>query len=187
MNSRTKPSLHEESRIFLSIQKAMHFIIISAGCIMAATFFCVVILRYGFNANLFAYEEWLMVIAFWMFFIASAIATRDNVHINADILGIFIKQAKTAWIHKVTVKTIELIILIYLTYLGCLMITEEIAAYPMWQQSIALKIPFIVPRLGIAVGFFMMLVFTALHLVSLLKQGPTETSQSIIKHPEVKP
>ncbi|WP_460755959.1 TRAP transporter small permease [Marinomonas epiphytica] len=151
---------------------------------MALTFFFVVILRYGFNANLFAYEEWLMVVAFWMFFTASAVATRDDVHINADILGIFIKKTKTAWLHKVSVKTIELLILLYLTYLGYVMIMEEIAVYPMWQKSIALKIPFIVPRLGISVGFFMMTVFTALHLYSLLKKGPSDTSKNIISNSE---
>jgi TRAP-type C4-dicarboxylate transport system permease small subunit len=151
----------------------MQFLITAAGCIMALTFFFVVILRYGFNADLFAYEEWLMVIAFWMFFLASAVATHNNSHITADILGIFLKNSKTIWLRSVLVKSFELFILLYLTYLGYVMISEEIAAYPMWQKSIALKIPFLVPRLGIAFGFLMMTIYTILFLYLLVKEGPS--------------
>ena len=43
-----------------------------ASLIMAATFLCVVILRYGFQADLFAYNEWLLIICFWLFFMGGA-------------------------------------------------------------------------------------------------------------------
>ena len=151
----------------------MKFLIAAAGCVMALTFFFVVILRYVFHADLFAYEEWLMVIAFWMIFLASAVATHDNSHISADILGFLLKKPKTIWIRSILVKSIELVILLYLTYLGYVMIAENIAAYPMWQMSIALKIPFLVPRLGIAFSFLMMTIYTVLHLYLLIKEGPS--------------
>ncbi|MDL2192741.1 TRAP transporter small permease [Cobetia sp. LC6] len=156
----------------------MDTIIVVSGVIMALTFCFVVILRYGFNADLFAYEEWLMTIAFWMFFMGSAVATRHHAHINADILGIFITSARLAWIRLLVVKAIELVILAYLTYLGYSMVAEEVQAYPNWQTSIALKIPFMVPRLGIAIGFLMMAIFTALYLYSLLRNGPGNLSHS---------
>lgn len=169
-------------QIILSI---MQFLITAAGCIMSLTFFFVVILRYGFHADLFAYEEWLMVIAFWLFFLASAVATHNNSHITADILGILLKNSRTIWIRSILVKSIELCILLYLTYLGYVMIAEEIAAYPMWQKSIALKIPFLAPRLGIALGFFMMTIYTILHLYLLAKEGPSSSadtdSQTIVE------
>ena len=167
------------------IFSVMQFLIAAAGCIMSLTFFFVVILRYGFNADLFAYEEWLMVIAFWMIFLASAVATHNNSHISADILGIFMKNPKTIWMRSILVKSIELFILLYLTYLGYVMITEEIAAYPNWQMSIALKIPFLVPRLGIAFGFLMMTIYTILYLYMLVKEGPSsladDENQSVVE------
>jgi len=161
--------------IILSVMKSL---IATAGCIMALTFFFVVILRYCFNADLFAYEEWLMVIAFWMIFLASAVATHDNSHITADILGFLLKNPKTIWMRDLLVKSIELLILLYLTYLGYVMITEDIAAYPMWQMSIALKIPFLVPRLGIAFSFFMMTIYTVFHLYLLVKEGPSSLADN---------
>lgn len=152
--------------------KVMNTVIILSGCIMALTFFFVVILRYGFNADLFAYEEWLLVIAFWFFFMASAVATYQDTHINADILGIFLKKRKTIWVRALVVMVIELIILLYLSYLGVVMVLEDIAEYPRWQTTIALKIPFLIPRLGICVGFILMLIFTVLALIVHLKTGP---------------
>ena len=77
-----------------ALLRVINATIILSGCIMALTFFCVVVLRYGFSADLFAYEEWLLVIAFWFFFMGSAVATYENSHINADILGIFLSRPK---------------------------------------------------------------------------------------------
>ena len=59
----------------------------------------------------------------------------------------------------IAVKVIELLVLLYLTYLGVLMVQEEVLAYPAWQTSIGLKIPFTVPRLGIFLGFLLMTIF----------------------------
>lgn len=151
------------------IVKAMNAIIIVCGCIMALTFFSVVILRYGFDADLFAYEEWLLAIAFWMFFMASAVASYRDTHITADILGIVLVKPKAIWRRTLIVKIIELIILVFLTYLGLLMVLEDLADYPRWQTTIALKIPFIVPRLGIFLGLLMMTVFTVLALITHIK------------------
>jgi len=158
------------------IKKVMNFIIIAVGCLMALTFFFVVILRYIFHADLFAYEEWLMVAAFWMFFCAAAMATHDGAHINADILGFLISDPKWIWRRALLVNVLELIVLCVVTYWGYLMIAEVFAAYPKWQTTIALKIPFVVPRFAIFFGFLMMTVFNLLHLYVLLKQGPASST-----------
>lgn len=166
--------------------KAMNFVIVTAGIVMALTFFFVVILRYWFNADLFAYEEWLMALCFWMFFLAAAAASHDRAHINADILGFMITDPKLIWRRALLVQTIELIVLFFVTYWAFLMIQEEVAAYPKWQTTIALKIPFLVPRLGIFVGFVMMTVYTALYLYTLVRRGPdlprSATGHSKIEH-----
>ena len=156
------------------IMKIMNFVLISTGSIMALTFFFVVIFRYGFNGDLFAYEEWLLALCFWMFFMASAVATHDRSHINADLLGFMLKDPKTIWIRSIAIEAIELFVCIAVTYWAFLMIEEEIAAYPNWQATIALKIPFLVPRLGIFYGFFMMAVYNLLHIYVTVKKGPTD-------------
>ena len=151
------------------VMKIMNFVIISSGLILALTFFFVVILRYGFGADLFAYEEWLMCIAFWMFFLGSAVATHDRQHVNADIVGFMIEHPTLLYIRALIVESLELIILLVIVYWGYLMIKECILAYPSWQQTVALKIPFLVPRLGIFVGFLMMAIYNILHLYVLIR------------------
>jgi TRAP-type transport system small permease protein len=182
MNSPAESYVGPGAGLIRSLVKAMNAIIIVAGCIMALTFFFVVILRYGFSADLFAYEEWLMAIAFWMFFMASAVATYSNTHITADILGILLRDPRKIWLRGMIVTGAELVILVFLTYLGALMILEDLVAYPRWQTTIALKIPFIVPRAGIFIGLFLMTAFSLISLIVQIKTGPvaardTETGE----------
>ena len=142
-----------------------------ASLTMAATFFCVVILRYGFQADLFAYNEWLLIICFWLFFMGGALGTYEGSHVNADLLSYLTDNPRLNWLRKVTVTVIEVVVSIAIVYWAFLMIYDEIVSYPNWQTTVALKIPFLVPRIGILLGFVFMTFYSALHLYVLLKVG----------------
>jgi len=151
------------------------------GCLtMAGTFFLVVIFRYGFNQDLFAYEEWLLIICFWMYFAGAALGTYEKTHVNADLLSYIIKNPKAARIRSCVVGTIELIVALALTYWSVLMLLDEIASYPRWRTTIALNIPFFVPRLAMLFGFGLMSLYSFLHLVVLLKNR-TDAQKEINK------
>jgi TRAP-type C4-dicarboxylate transport system permease small subunit len=98
--------------------------------IMALTFFFVVIFRYILETDLFAYEEWLMVICFWLFFMAGALGTYDNSHINADLLSQVLQNPLALRIRAIAVVLIELIVLLFAVYWAALMIIDEIDSYP---------------------------------------------------------
>ena len=142
-----------------------------ASLIMAFTFFCVVILRYGLQADLFAYEEWLLIICFWLYFLASALGTYEDTHVNADLLDHLTDSPRLRWLRAVVVSTIELAVTLAVIYWAVLMLQDELNAYPNWQATIALKIPFIVPRIGVLVGFGLMAFYSGLRLYVLLKLG----------------
>jgi TRAP-type C4-dicarboxylate transport system permease small subunit len=142
-----------------------------ASLIMAFTFLFVVILRYGFRADLFAYEEWLLIICFWLYFMASALGTYEDSHVNADLLDHFITDPRLKWMRALVVATIELVVSLAVIYWAILMIQDEISSYPYWQATIALKIPFLVPRLAVVVGFVFMTFYTGLRIYVLLKLG----------------
>lgn len=144
-----------------------------ASLIMAATFFCVVILRYGFHADLFAYNEWLLIVCFWLYFMGGALGTYDGSHINADLLSHVVKNPRFNWLRRVVVVSIELVVGIAIVYWAVLMIYDEIDSYPSWQTTVALKIPFLIPRLAILVGFLLMAFYSALHLYVLFRTGVT--------------
>ncbi len=146
---------------------------LAIGClIMAFTFFLVVIFRYLFNADLFAYEEWLLIICFWMYFMGSAVGTHDDSHVAADLLTHVIKNPRTAYMRALIIGIIETAVTLVLVYWAVLMLIDEIASYPRWRTTIALRIPFLVPRIAIFVGFGFMAFYSALHLFAIWKAGP---------------
>jgi TRAP-type C4-dicarboxylate transport system permease small subunit len=140
--------------------------------ILPITFFGVVFFRYILEQDLFAYEEWLLPICFWIFFLSSAIGTYHGKQINADLLDTVTDNHKFMWLRKMGVTAIELVITLIIFYWAWLMLANEIADYPSWKTTIALKIPFFVPRLGIFVGFFFMALYSALSLYLMWKVGP---------------
>ncbi len=140
--------------------------------ILPITFFGVVFFRYILERDLFAYEEWLMAICFWNFFLASALGTFYGKQINADILDAVTDNPKILWLRKMAITAIELVITIVVLHWAYLMLADEIASYPNWKTTIALKIPFFVPRVGIFIGFFFMTLYSALLLYVMWRAGP---------------
>jgi len=143
--------------------------VVIACLIMAGTFFFVVIVRYGFEGDLFAYNEWLLMVCFWLFFMGGALGTYEGSHINADLLDYLTEDQRLRWLRKLVVTVIEVVVSIALVYWAVLMIYDEIESYPNWTVTPALKIPFLIPRVGILVGLLMMSFYSALHLYALIK------------------
>jgi TRAP-type C4-dicarboxylate transport system permease small subunit len=144
-----------------------------ATLILPITFFFVVIFRYGLNADLFAYEEWLLPISFWLYFLASAVGSYEGSQIRADVMESFFKTPRSMWWRRVILNCLELSIGLVLVYWAWLMIDNEISRFPNWQTTIALDIPYFVPRFGIFLGLAFMAFYEMLHLYVLLKFGPT--------------
>lgn len=155
--------------------QVMKLIVIFSGCVMALTFFLVVVVRYGFQGDLYAYEEWLLAIAFWGFFAGAVIASEKKLHINADILDIIFTDPKVRWYRQLIVLTIEFLVITTIVYWGYLMVADEISFYPRWKMTPALKIPFVVWRGAIFVGFVFMSMFAAAHLYVHVKEGIPKT------------
>ena len=163
---RLSPSLRRLVQGMVAAKGA--FLIVSC-LIMAVTFVFVVALRYGLNADLFAYEEWLLIICFWLYFIGGAVGTYEKSHVSADILSYVIKGPRLSKMRHIFVNLVEIVVCVAVIYWAILMLADEIDAYPRWQTTIALQIPFIVPRLAILVGFVFMTIYSVLHLYVLIK------------------
>ena len=159
-------------RALLVFQK---WLLVTASAVLAIVFFLVVVLRYGFQADLFAYEEWVLAIAFWLYFIGGAQASWEDSHIKADFLSTMLRHPRLRWRFALLTNALELGTLIVLTCWGALMVWEDVARYPNWQATVAWNIPLAVPRLGIFVGLFLMSLYSALHLYVRLKRGPART------------
>ena len=168
-------SLQRPIRVMLALKGTF---VCAASLIMAVTFFCVVFVRYIFETDLFAYNEWLLMICFWLYFMGGALGTYDGSHINADLLDYLTKDSGLRRYRKIVVTSIELIVTIAVVYWAVLMIYDEVSYYPNWQVTPALKIPFLIPRIGILLGFILMAFYSALHFYVLLKSRSGQATRA---------
>lgn len=53
--------------------------------ICVATFF-----RYILEGNLYGYEEWVKIIAFWLYFMGAAIGAYNRTHVSADLVNAYL-------------------------------------------------------------------------------------------------
>lgn len=156
---------------------AQKTIIVLCSLLIAVTFGIVVVLRYGFQANLFAYEEWMLVAAFILYFIGAAQGSYDDSHIKADLVNEWIKSARLRRRFNLLVLGLEVVIAGVLAYWGLLMVAEDLAKYPELPATTVYKIPLAVPRGTIFIGFVLMTVYAAMHFLRLLLDPPGEPSE----------
>lgn len=57
--------------------------------ICVATFF-----RYILEGNLYGYEEWVKLLAFWLYFIGAAIGAYNRTHVSADLVNAYLPDGK---------------------------------------------------------------------------------------------
>lgn len=151
-------------------QKVILFV---SSMVLAFVFFAVVILRYVFQADLFAYEEWVLMIAFWLYFIGGAQGSFEASHIKADFMNAVIKNPRLKWVICNFAIFLEVLVCVVLSYWAYLMVLEDVLKYPNWPATVVWKIPFALPRLGIFIGLVLMSFYTAIHLYIGIRNGPS--------------
>jgi TRAP-type C4-dicarboxylate transport system permease small subunit len=136
----------EETKVWNVVLKIERFIIISASWLCTLIIVLGVCLRYLFNADLFGIEEFLIIIAFWLYFMGAAYGSYEGSHIRADILMIFVKNKKT-------MKILRLIELSTSTFAA--------AVFTFWGFQLL--------HSSIFFGFLLMFVYFFVHLIRAAK------------------
>lgn len=152
------------SRILQMERKIENALIFTSSVVITITFCLVVLLRYGLQMDLFAYEEWLMIIAFLLYFFGGAAASAENAHIKADIVVELIKSDRTKAGFLCIVMVIETIIGAYLTYYAILMFLNEFSRWPSIPATTVYRFPLAIPRAFIMIGFALMTMHAAIHV-----------------------
>ncbi len=149
---------------------AMKAIVTFSGFLMALTFGAVVVVRYGFGGDLFAYEEWLLAISIIGFFAGAVLASERKMHINADILGIVLQSPRLIWWRGCLVLTIELLVCLFIVY-ACYVSLLDDFSFPRLRATPVLRIPFVSWRIAIMIAFGFMSMFSAAYLYVHIRQG----------------
>lgn len=145
------------------IAKLEGAIIALCSLFIAVAFSLVVIVRYIFHADLFAYEEIVLPIAFVLYFIGAARASHDDTHIKADLVLEGFKKHRSRLAYQIFIFCVEGLIALIFTCLALKMFIAEFAKYPSMSKSMVYQIPLAAPRFFIFVGFLLMSLHSFVH------------------------
>ncbi|MGB0901424.1 TRAP transporter small permease [Halocynthiibacter sp.] len=141
-----------------------------SGCLMAFTFGLVVVRRYIFGLDVFAYEEWLLAISIVGYFTGAVLASERKLHINADILGIIIHNPRLIWWRGFIVMSIELFVTVFIVY-ACYVSLADDFSFPRLRATPVLRVPFVSWRIAIMVAFGLMSMYSATYLYVHIRKG----------------
>jgi len=148
----------------------MKIITTISGFLMAFTFGLVVVIRYGFGGDLFAYEEWLLAASIVGFFAGAVLASERKLHINADILGIVIQNPRAIWWRGFIVLLIEVLVTLFIVY-ACYVSLADDFSFPRLRATPVLRIPFVSWRIAIMIAFSFMAMFSMAYLYVHIRKG----------------
>lgn len=130
-------------------------------CIVALGQFVQVITRYVLQVPLMGLEETMLYPTLWLYILGSVNASRENTHIRANVLEIFITTNRAHTILAIVGEIISLIVGLWL-----LSWAWEYTQYAwrVWRESPTLYIPTFYSDIALLIGLGLMMVYTAWHL-----------------------
>jgi TRAP-type C4-dicarboxylate transport system permease small subunit len=128
-------------------------VVIIASIGMVLMICLTVVLRYFFETDLYAIDEFETICAFWLYFIGAAYASYTRKQITADILNFVIQNKR--------VKKTILIVSSFLTFAVCCVFTVfslDLFAFAFGrsQKTLIWQIPMTVTYAAIVLGFILM-------------------------------
>ena len=146
-------------------------IVLVCSLFLASAFCVIVLLRYGFESDLFAYEEWVLTVAFLLYFVGGALSSHDDVHIKADIVQEYIRSPRSRALYQGCLLLLEAALGVVLTYFALRMFAHEFVRWPDIPTTPVYKIPLAVPRFFILAGFALMTLHAFLNGLRHLRAG----------------
>lgn len=139
-----------------------HAVLITASLLAAGIVTAGVIMRYVLHLNFFGQEEILTVVAMWLYWVGGIYGSYTNTHIRADLADTFIKSWKAKKILNIIVMLISIGVIGVFTYWGY--------SYTVWIANLdglsaGLKIPLIISKVTMFIGFVFMGIYSVYHLI----------------------
>ncbi len=135
-------------------------------CLVAIGQFVQVMTRYVLEIPVMGLEESLLYPTLWLYMMGAVNASRENTHIRANVLEIFLSTERQHQVLAVIGEVISLIVGLWLTSWAW-----DFTKYSMrvWRESPTLYLPTFYVDAALFVGLVLMMIFTAWHLLMHLR------------------
>lgn len=157
------------------MDKFAKYLLTGLICVVALGQFVQVITRYVLQIPVMGLEETMAYPALWLYILGSVNASRENTHIRANVLEIFLKSERG---HIVLAIISEIISLIVGLWLMTWAWDFTRYAWRVWKESPTLYIPTFYADVALVLGLALMMIYTAYHLIGHIKDlrnSDTET------------
>ena len=124
--------------------------------------FVQVITRYVFQVPVMGLEETMLYPTVWLYILGAVNASRENTHIRANVLEIWLTTPRQHRILAIIGEVISLIVGLWL-----LSWAWEFTRYAwrIWKESPTLYIPAFYSDVALVVGLTLMMVYTVWHMI----------------------
>lgn len=129
-------------------------------CCVAIGQFVQVITRYVLQVPLMGLEETLLFPTLWLYMLGAVNASRENSHIRANVLEIFLKTPRQ---HVILAMAGEIISLVIGLWLMSWAWDYTRYAWRVWRTSPTLYIPTFYSDIALLLGIALMMVYTLCH------------------------
>ncbi|MCB9946677.1 MAG: TRAP transporter small permease subunit [Rhodospirillaceae bacterium] len=137
--------------------------------LVAVSQFVQVITRYVLQVPVLGMEDIMLYPTLWLYILGSVNASRENTHIRANVLEIFLKTERA---HRILAIVGEIISLIVGLWLLTWAWDYTRYAWRTWRESPTLYIPTFYADIALLVGLALMMMYTARHLLGHLRSRP---------------
>lgn len=156
-----------------AVEWAANWILVITGVIVCGMVFCGAFMRYVLHEDFYGSEELILLVAFWMYFVGSAMASKHDTQIKAEMLGLFIQSR---WMLRIAG-----LIRCVVNLLVAAMATIWSAQYVFWNidmhvKSSVFRFPVVYAVIPIAISFLLWTVYSIRDLVNCVYGIRAETT-----------
>ena len=144
------------------VDRLARYLLTTLLCVVAIGQFVQVITRYVLQVPVMGLEETMLYPTLWLYMLGAVNASRENTHIRANVLEIFLKTPRQHTVLAIVGEILSLIIGLWLLYWAW-----DFTRYSwrVWKESPTLYIPTFFADVAPFTGLALMMAYTAMHLV----------------------
>jgi TRAP-type C4-dicarboxylate transport system permease small subunit len=152
--------------------KVQEILLVLTSLCIALSLNLVVILRYVFHADLFGFEEIVVMIAMWLYFLGGAYGSYEKSHIRAGLVTLICKNESILKKVDFVQTIITTILFIIISYIAVDFLQFSIMA---GSKTSLHQVPYAVGHASVTIGFILMAFYSFVYLIMDIKKIITKT------------